>query len=80
LSVPPDVLAAIRGARSILCATHSPMDGDGLGCGLALKRAFEATGKKVVLVTEAPVPSVYAFLPGYESIVGSARSRSPART
>ena len=69
MSVPPDVLAAIRGARSILCATHSPMDGDGLGCGLALKRVLEAAGKKVLLVTEAPVPPVYAFLPGYESIV-----------
>lgn len=69
MSVPPDVLAAIRGARSILCATHSPMDGDGLGSGLALKRALEAAGKKVLLITEAAVPPAYAFLPGYDSIV-----------
>jgi len=69
MTVPSEVLDAIRDARTILCATHSPMDGDGLGCGLALKRALEPHGKKVVLVTEAPAPPVYSFLPGYESIV-----------
>jgi len=68
LTVPSDVIAAIRGARSILCATHNPMDGDGLGCGLALKRALEADGREVTLVTEVPPPPVYAFLPGYDSI------------
>jgi phosphoesterase RecJ-like protein len=69
LSVPPDVLAAIRGARSFLVATHSPMDGDGLGSGLALKRALEQAGRKCVFITEARLPPVYAFLPGYDSIV-----------
>jgi phosphoesterase RecJ-like protein len=77
LTIPPDVLAAIRGARSILCATHTPMDGDGLGSGLALKRALEPRGKKVLLVTEAPVPPVYSFLPGYESIVVLGRGPVP---
>jgi phosphoesterase RecJ-like protein len=69
LTVPSEILAAIRGARSILCATHSPMDGDGLGSGLAIQRALEPLGTKVTLVTEAPVPPVYSFLPGYDSIV-----------
>ncbi len=78
MSVPEGILAAIRGARSILCATHSPMDGDGLGSGLALKRALEAAGKRVMLVTEAAVPPVYAFLPGYESIVVLGKKPVPA--
>jgi phosphoesterase RecJ-like protein len=78
LSVPSDVLAAIRGARSILCASHSPLDGDGLGSGLALRRALEASGKRVVLVTEAPAPPSYAFLPGYDSIVLLGKGPVPA--
>jgi phosphoesterase RecJ-like protein len=78
LTAPPEVLAAIREARSILCATHSPMDGDGLGCGLALKRVLEPLGKQVLLVTEAPAPPVYAFLPGYESIVVLGKGPVPA--
>lgn len=78
MTVPSDVLAAIRDARSILCATHSPMDGDGLGCGLALKRALEPLGKQVLLVTEAPAPPVYAFLPGYESIAVLGKGPVPA--
>jgi len=69
LTVPSDVLAAIRGARTIICATHTPMDGDGLGSGLALKRGLEAAGKRVTLVAEAPPPPSYAFLPGYDSIL-----------
>ncbi len=78
MSVPPEILAAIRGARSILCATHSPMDGDGLGSGLALKRALEPAGKRVVLVTEAPVPPAYSFLEGFNSIVVLGKAPVPA--
>ncbi|MHC4939155.1 MAG: DHH family phosphoesterase [Planctomycetota bacterium] len=52
----------------IVLATHIPMDGDGLGCGIALHRALTARGKKVRFVTEAPVPSVYDFLEGREVV------------
>jgi phosphoesterase RecJ-like protein len=68
VTVPPDILAAIRGARSLLVATHNPMDGDGLGAGLALKRAFEASGRTCRFVTETRPPAAYAFLPGYDRI------------
>jgi len=65
---PPAVLDAVRAARRICIATHSPMDGDGLGCGLALQRALEGLGKEVAFVTEANVPRAYSFLPGADRI------------
>jgi phosphoesterase RecJ-like protein len=65
MNVPQAVLDAVRKARSIVVATHSPMDGDGLGCGLALLRALPG---EVRFVTEAPVPRSYAFLPGFDRV------------
>jgi phosphoesterase RecJ-like protein len=64
LTTPPPVLDAIRNADSILLATHIPMDGDGLGCGIALLRCLRAMGKQVRFLNEAPVPYVFEFLPG----------------
>jgi len=69
LTAPAEILAAIAEARRLVCATHSPMDGDGLGCGLALQRALAARGQEVVFATEAPVPQAYRFLPGHGGIV-----------
>jgi phosphoesterase RecJ-like protein len=69
-SLPPEALLdALRAARRVVLATHSPMDGDGLGCGLALLAAFEARGRPCVFVTEAPVPRAYRWVPRAPSIV-----------
>lgn len=68
MSVPAELVEAVRAAQSIVCATHSPMDGDGLGCGLALHRMLTAAGKRCLFVTEAPPPRAYRFLPGYGEI------------
>jgi phosphoesterase RecJ-like protein len=68
VSVPAEVLEAVRAARSVVCATHNPMDGDGLGCGLALQRVLPTAGKRCLFVTEAPPPRAYRFLPGYAAI------------
>jgi len=68
VTVPPEVLHAIRDAGSILLASHIPMDGDGLGCALALKPALDRLGKRALVVTEAPLPPVYRFLPGFERV------------
>lgn len=69
MNVPGDLLDALRAAKRVLIATHSPMDGDGLGCGLALQRALRATDRDAVFVTEAPVPRAYKFLPAAAEIV-----------
>jgi len=68
MSVPADVTAAIRDARSIVIATHSPMDGDGMGCGLALLRCLTPLGKQIRFITEGNIPRAYAFLAGYDQI------------
>jgi len=66
---PPDpLLRALHAAGNVLIATHSPMDGDGLGCGLALQRALNGAGKRCRFVTEAALPRAYAFLDGYDGI------------
>jgi phosphoesterase RecJ-like protein len=66
LKAPAALLELIEASENILLATHIPMDGDGLGCGIALHRALSARGKKVRFVTEAWVPSSYDFLEGRE--------------
>ena len=43
---PEEIVAAIREASAILIATHSPMDGDGMGCGLALMRCLRKMGRR----------------------------------
>ena len=68
MSVPADVVAAIRNARSIVIATHSPMDGDGMGCGLALMRCLNYSdyhGQEEMVLMAQPV---------LERLVGEARS------
>ncbi len=65
---PSALLDAIREADSILLATHIPMDGDGLGCGIALQRGLESLGKQVRFLNEAPVPYVFDFLAGRERV------------
>jgi len=66
---PGALLGALRSAESVLIATHSPMDGDGLGCGLALQRGLRAAGKRCLFVTEGALPRAYGFLDGYDSIL-----------
>jgi len=68
LKPPRALLDAIRNADSILLATHIPMDGDGLGCGIALMRGLRGLGKTVRFVNEAPVPYVYDFLEGRSEV------------
>jgi phosphoesterase RecJ-like protein len=68
VTVPADVVAEIRRAKSILLASHIPMDGDGLGSALALRRGLLGLGARCEVVTEAPLPRVYSFLPGYEEV------------
>ncbi|MFB3066316.1 MAG: bifunctional oligoribonuclease/PAP phosphatase NrnA [Planctomycetota bacterium] len=67
--VPADALQAVRAARRIVIASHIPMDGDGLGTGLALMRALRPSKDAVHLVTPGYVPRVYTFLAGYDEIV-----------
>jgi phosphoesterase RecJ-like protein len=68
VTVPREALDALLSARRILVASHAPMDGDGLGSGLALVRGLRALGRDATLLTEARLPRAYAFLPGYADV------------
>ena len=66
---PPSALVeAIRAADTIVLGTHIPMDGDGLGSGIALQRALEAMGKQTRFLNEAAVPYVLDFLDGRDRV------------
>jgi phosphoesterase RecJ-like protein len=66
---PPELLELLRAPGDVLLATHIPMDGDGLGSGIALKRALEAQGRSVQFVTEQRVPGAFDFLPGSAEVI-----------
>ncbi len=62
------IVRVIRENTSFLLCLHRSPDGDSIGSSLALARALTKLGKKATVVSHDPVPSVYAFLPGIDSI------------
>jgi phosphoesterase RecJ-like protein len=56
-------------AESVLLATHSAPDGDGIGCQLALLRTLEQLGKSVVVVSAGEIPPRFRFLSGAERML-----------
>lgn len=69
MTVPAEALDLIARSRTVLLASHIPMDGDGLGCALALERALVGLGKSCRVVTEAALPRSYGFLQGYDRVL-----------
>ncbi len=67
-----DILAQIQtllaDANNILLISHASIDGDGAGSGLGLQMALTKMGKKVTFYSRNPVPEVFSFLPGVETI------------
>lgn len=59
----------IRNARSILVATHTNPDGDGIGSIIALGHGLRKLRKRVVVYTQDPIPKMYHFLPEQEKVV-----------
>lgn len=60
------VARIIAKSNKILITTHVNPDGDAVGSLLGLGLALANSGKDVVMVTAAPVPGVYHYLPGSE--------------
>ncbi|MFQ5844762.1 MAG: bifunctional oligoribonuclease/PAP phosphatase NrnA [Planctomycetota bacterium] len=77
-TVPADVVAAVQDARRIVVASHVPMDGDGLGAGLALVRGLGPAREGCTLVTESWLPRACTFLEGYGDVVDLRERRLPA--
>ncbi|MBN2309159.1 MAG: bifunctional oligoribonuclease/PAP phosphatase NrnA [Candidatus Hydrogenedentes bacterium] len=64
------VLAALRAGRSFLVTTHVCPDGDAIGSVLAVRLFLDGLGKPdVTCALDAPVPRIYQWLPGVESII-----------
>lgn len=58
-----EVAARLRAAQRILLVPHVGIDGDDLGCMIALHRALEALGKHPVAFSPDAVPEAYRDLP-----------------
>ncbi len=65
------LVSLIKGAKSIMVATHEGPDGDGIGSIIALGLGLKQLKKKVVFYMKDPVPKMYRYLPGQENIVAS---------
>jgi phosphoesterase RecJ-like protein len=62
------IVDVIRSNSSFLLTTHEGPDGDAIGSSLALASFLRAIGKRVTVHYQDPVPDLYAFLPGADSV------------
>ncbi len=62
----------LRAACRILLITHIAPDGDAIGGLLGLGKALRQAGKWVTVSCSDPVPTRFAYLPGYADIVSQA--------
>src|SRR3989338_27411 len=58
----------IRAAEHILVLADERIDGDTVGCTLALGHVLRALGKRVEVFSPKPIPDTYAFLPGMNRV------------
>ncbi len=61
--------------ESFSILTHVSPDGDTLGSALAVRLLLLKLGKKAEVICEEPVPHIYGFLPGAESVVLPAEAK-----
>lgn len=62
----------LRSGYRFLISTHVNPEGDAIGSVLALGLALKDLGKKVLVLTQDPIPPVLTFLPGAEEILHQA--------
>ena len=71
------VLALIEDAQSIALSGHTSPDGDALGSvlglGLAIQKRYPEKQVAFLLADDAPVPRIYRFLAGSDSLVPACR-------
>jgi bifunctional oligoribonuclease and PAP phosphatase NrnA len=69
----PKIAEIIRDEDFFVVVTHVNPDGDAIGSLLGLTNALLESGKHACALTAAPIPIVYTFLPGSESILTNSR-------
>lgn len=68
MTVPDDIIEALRGARRVFITTHVVPDGDAVGSLLGAKLALANLGKQCVAGLSDPVPPSLRFLPGSSGV------------
>ena len=63
------IVEVIRNNSSFLLTTHEGPDGDAVGSSLALASFLRKIGKDVTVHYQDPVPELYTFLPGTDSVL-----------
>jgi phosphoesterase RecJ-like protein len=63
-----NIVEEIRSNHSFLLTTHEGPDGDAVGSSLALASILRKSGKDVVVHYRDPLPDLYGFLPGSDTI------------
>lgn len=67
-AVPDAVVAALAAGREVLVVSHENPDADTLGAALAVRTIVERNGGRASAVCTDPVPPLYSFLPGVETV------------
>ncbi|MDX9788344.1 MAG: bifunctional oligoribonuclease/PAP phosphatase NrnA [Desulfobacterales bacterium] len=62
------IIHQLKNSRHVLLATHTNPDGDAIGSLLAMGLALNALGISTTVFNEEPIPAVYRYLSGIESI------------
>jgi bifunctional oligoribonuclease and PAP phosphatase NrnA len=65
-TVPAEVMARLRDARTVLTVCHEHPEADALGSALAHALIVEALGGRATAVCADPVPPMYGFMPGVD--------------
>jgi phosphoesterase RecJ-like protein len=63
-----NIVNEIRRSRSFLVTAHESPDGDAVGSALAMASFLRSIGKEVCVHFRDPIPDLYAFLPGVETV------------
>jgi len=63
-----NIVSEIRDSRSFLLTTHESPDGDAVGSSLALASFLRKIGKDVCVHFRDPVPELFKFLPGSDTV------------
>lgn len=63
------ITEVIRSNSSFLLTTHEGPDGDAIGSSLALASFLRKIGKDVTVHYQDPVPDLYTFLPGADTVL-----------
>lgn len=72
-----DAIRQARGAKKILVVSHVSPEGDAIGSLLGMALALGGAGKDVTAYLEDPVPELFLFLPGADTVVHDLTGKGP---